>query len=279
MTTTPRPPYPYALVQAVCDVLGQTDHPGLVGTEIDKLLKGLGAGPRDKNVNKRTGLLDSLYKAQHANGQIIVAFLTRAMAPQRYVTDPQRFENLRQQLNEVMIFNELEINKKGRVARAATRATTLSEGAKLTGRLHTELRHRAAHELLFTYCSEELVNQSLFHALTEASKSIPNRVRELSGHSGDGWILYNAALGHRDGKNRIEPSLFINGYCTESEQIEHEGFRSLLVGIHGHYRNPRAHSNRINNEEDLNDFFDAMSLFSYVHKRLDGARTERQAHR
>lgn len=275
MTKPPRPAYSYSLVQAVCDVLGQTDHPGLVGTELDKLLSGLNASPRDKNVNKRTGLLESLYQAQQTDGQILIAFLTRAMAPQRYVKDPQRFENLRQQLNEVLIFNELEINKEGRVARASTRATTLSEAAKLTGRLHTELRHRAAHELLFTYCSEELVNQSLFHALTEASKSIPNRVRELSGQSGDGWILYNAAFGHRDGKNRTEPSLFINGYGTESEKIEHEGFRSLLVGIHGHYRNPRAHSNRINNEEDLNDFFDAMSLFSYIHKRLDGTRTER----
>lgn len=275
MTKPPRPPYAYALVQAVCDVLGQTEHPGLVGTEIDKLLSSLGAGPRDKNVNKRTGLLEALYQAQQADGRIFIYFITRAMAPQRYVRDPQRFENLRQQLNEVLIFNELEINGEGRVAPASSRATTLSEGAKLTGRLHTELRHRAAHELLFTYCSEELVNQSLFHALTEASKSIPNRVRELSGQSGDGWILYNAAFGHRDGKNPTEPSLFINAYGTESDKIEHEGFRSLLVGVHGHYRNPRAHSNRINNEEDLNDFFDAMSLFSYIHKRLDGARTER----
>lgn len=113
MTKPPRPAYSYSLVQAVCDVLGQTDHPGLVGTELDKLLSGLNASPRDKNVNKRTGLLESLYQAQQTDGQILIAFLTRAMAPQRYVKDPQRFENLRQQLNEVLIFNELEINKEG----------------------------------------------------------------------------------------------------------------------------------------------------------------------
>ena len=275
MKKPPQPPYSHALVQAVCDILGQTDYPGLTGSEIDKLLVSLGLPPRDKTVNKRTGLLDSLYRRQLSNGRILVAFMNRAMAPQRYVNDPQRFEELRQQLNEVLIFDELTINNEGKVARASKRATTLSEAAKLTGRLHTELRHRAAHELLFTYCSEELVNKSLFHALTEAANSIPNRVRELSGQAGDGWILYKAAFGYRDGKTRVEPSLFINGYGTESEQIEHEGFRSLLVGIHGHYRNPRAHSNRINNEEDLNDFFDAMSLFSYIHKRLDNARTTR----
>ncbi|WP_461171189.1 TIGR02391 family protein [Arthrobacter sp. Z1-15] len=46
------------------------------------------------------------------------------------------------------------------------------------------------------------------------------------------------------------------------------------VGVHGHYRNPRAHSNRINREEDLNDFLDAIPLFSYIHKRLDTAGSE-----
>jgi uncharacterized protein (TIGR02391 family) len=241
MTGTSRPSYPHSFVQAVCDVLGQTESPGLSGTEIDKILNGRGIGPRERTVNKRTGLFEVLYPAQQANGGIFIAFINNAMAPERHVRDRQRFEDLRQQLNEVMIFHELEVNDKDRVAHASARASTLREGAKLAGRLHTELRHRAAHDLLFTYCSEELANRSLFHTISEASKSIPNRVREVTGQSGDGWILYNAAFGHRVGKNRTEPCLFINDYRTESDQVEHEGFRSLLVGVHGHFRNPRAH--------------------------------------
>lgn len=118
------------------------------------------------------------------------------------------------------------------------------------------------------------MTRSLFHAISEASKSIPGRVRELTGLIGDGWALYSAAFGHKDGTNRTEPRLFINTYVTELDQVEHEGFRSLLVGVRGHFRNPRAHSNRINHEEDLTDFFDAMSLFSYVRNRLDAARVE-----
>lgn len=274
MSQEPTTGYSYGLVQTVCDVLGQTDHPGLSGTEIDKLLRGIGAAERDRSVNKRTGLFDVLYAAQRTDGRIFIRFITRAMAPERYVRDRQRFEDLRQQLNEVMIFQKVSVNEGGRVAHVSTQATTLSEGAKLAGRIHTELRHRAVHNMLFTYCSEELVNQSLFHAISEAAKSIPNRVREMTGLIGDSWVLYNAAFGQRDGKNRTTPRLFINDYLTESDQIEHDGFRSLLVGIHGHYRNPRAHSNRINREEDLNDFLDAMSLFSYIHKRLDATRPE-----
>lgn len=216
MTAERTPGHPYGLVQAVCDVLGQTEHPGLSGAEIDKLLHGMATPARDRAVNKRTGLFDALYTAQQADGRIFVQFILRAMAPVRYVKDRQRFEDLRQQLNEVMIFHELRVTDDGRVARARTKATTLSEGAKLAGRLHTELRHRAVHDLLFTYCSEELVNRSLFHAISEASKSIPSRVREMTGLIGDGWTLYNVAFGHRDGKKRIEPRLFINDYATES---------------------------------------------------------------
>lgn len=151
------------------------------------------------------------------------------MAPEGYVRDRQRFEDLRQQLSEVMIFHELVINEKGRVARASAKATTLSEGAKLVGRLHTELRHRAVHDLLFTYCSEELVNQSLFHAISEAAKSIPNRVREMTGLIGDGWVLYNAAFGHRDGKNRIAPgcsSTTTSLNLTKSSTKDSEAFWS-----------------------------------------------------
>ena len=270
-SATAREPYPYGLVQGICNVLAQTDRPGLSGAEIDHILRSLNLGIRDRSVNKRTGLFEVLDNAQKSDGKLLISFVTRAMTPARYVADHDRFEDLRGQLSEVMIFHGLVINEEGRVQRASKAAATLSEGAKLAGRLHGELRHRAAHELLFTYCAEELVSRSLFHALSEASKSIPSRVRHLTGLVGDGWALYGVAFGMRDGKNRNDPRLFINAYETESDQVEHEGFRSLLVGIHGHFRNPRAHANRIHSDEDIDDFYDAMSLFSYVHRRLDNA--------
>lgn len=225
MTAAPTTGHAYGLAQGVCDVLGQTAHPGLSGVEIDRLLSSGGAAARGRSVNKRIGLFDALYKAQQPDSRPFVRFINRAIASERYVTDRPRFEDLRQQLSEVTIFHELTVNDNGRVARST-------------------------------------------------AKSIPSRIREMIGLVGDGWVLCNAAFGHRDCKNRAEPRLFINDYRSESDQVEHEGFRSLLVGIHWHFRNPRAGSGRINRSEDLNDFLNAMSLVSYVHKRLDTARTE-----
>ena len=73
-----------------------------------------------------------------------------------------------------------------------------------------------------------------------------------------------------------QPLLYINRYENDSDVSEHRGFKNLILGIHGHYRNPRAHSNRINNVEAMPDFYDAFSLFSYVHRRLDSASRKRK---
>jgi uncharacterized protein (TIGR02391 family) len=63
----------------------------------------------------------------------------------------------------------------------------------------------------------------------------------------------------------------ITPMSTDSDISEHRGFKNLLTGIHGHYRNPRAHSSRQATAESRDDFYDAFALFSYVHRRLDRA--------
>jgi len=256
------------LTRAICNVLGQTEWPGLTGSEIDGLLRSVRADERGGG-NKRESLNISLNNTQvrQKAGNAVIAFVTRAMTPSRYAADPQRFAALQEQLNEVLVFFGYRVNDAGRLARTKA-ASTQTEAAQLAGRLQTELRRRGAHEQLFTYCSEELVSRSLFHAMSEAAKSIPNRVRQMTGLAGDGGALYNGVFGAA-GQER--PVLTINPFVTESELSEHRGFLNLLIGIHGHYRNPRAHSSRMDNAEDVHDFYDAFSLFSYVHRRLDRA--------
>lgn len=263
------PPYPEAFVRAVCDVLAQTDSPGLTGSEIDRILAGRGHKAREIGYNKRDGLFQVLYNAQvpDQTGKPVIGFIHSAMDPIRYAKNPARFEALRGQLNEAMIFQSLALSDAGKVTRVKQGASTLPEAAQLAGRLHTELRRRGAHALLFKYCEEELISQSLFHGLSEASKSIPGRIRQLTGLAGDGAALYDQVFG----TNRERPFLFINELATDSELGEHRGFKNLLLGIHGHYRNPRAHMNRVDRAEELDDFYDAMSLFSYVHRRLDSS--------
>lgn len=264
--------YDTELVRAIAYVLAQTDWPGLSGRQIDYLLQMVKADKREAGLNKREGLHIALHNTQvrqHA-GNAVVAFVNGAMSPARYVSDARQFEELRTQLNEVMILYKYRVTEEGKFATARRGATTLTEAAQLAGRLQTELRRRGTHEQLFHYCNEELLSRSLFHAMSEASKSIPNRVRELTGALSDGQILFTGAFVATGGD---VPKLTINDWRTESEQSEQRGFVNLLIGIHGHYRNPRAHSSRVKSSENEHDFLDAFCLFSYVHRRIDSAST------
>ena len=271
-TSSPAPkrvaPFAMDFIKGVADVLAQTDYPGLSNSEIDSLLPMAGIKEREPGANKRESLYITLNnkQVQQGVGNCVVVFINKAMSPARYARDPNRFTQLRDQLCEFLVHYGHKINDKGQLARG-TKADTISEAATLAGTLHVELRRRGTHEELFTYCAEEFVTRSLFHAISEASKSIPTRVRSITGLAGDGDALYNGVFGTR----QDPPLLYINKYENDSDISEHRGFKNLLLGVHGHYRNPRAHSNRINNVEIMPDFYDAFSLFSYVHRRLDQA--------
>jgi len=269
MTQKPKTPvFPTAMTEAVADVLAQTEFPGLSTNKLEGLLPGAKLSELDPGPNKRTRLLTTLNNAQihRGSGATLAAFINAAMSPVRHEREPQRWEQLRAELNAKLVFFGYRINERGQLAPGA-RARTLGEAAQLSGELLSELRRRGCHDALLTYCSEELLRQSLFHAISEAAKSIPDRLRRHTGLGSDGENLYTTVLGAKQGR----PLVCINAFETDSEQAEHRGFKNLLTGIHGHYRNPRAHNTRLGSPEAKQDFHDAFGLFSYVHRRLDDA--------
>lgn len=259
--------FPTAMTEAVCNVLAATDYPALSTSELERVL-----GPTklelEEGPNKRTRLLVTLNNAQVTQnaGNVLVVFVNAAMHPSRYVNDPRRFAQLQSQLNEVLVLFGFRISDAGQFARAR-RASTLSEAAQLSGEFVAELRRRDCHPALLAYCDEELLRKSLFHAIEEAAKSIPDRLRRHTNLGTDGEDLYTAVFGGK----ASQPLITVTPFQTESEKSEHRGFKNLLTGIHGHYRNPRAHTTRLRSDEDKQDFFEAFALFSYVHRRLDRA--------
>lgn len=256
------------LVKAVSEVLGQTDAPGLSNREIDQLLAQVKIRSRPVG-NKRDSLYEALLSAQTRQkcGNPVSAFIARAMHPSRYPSDMYRFTQLQDQLNEALVYFGWSVTATGGLKRGAA-ASTLSEGAALAGSLSRELTRRGTHAEVLRYCTEELITKSLFHATTEAAKSIPNRLRSMTGLLSDGEILYGGVFGAGGG---VRPMLLINEYRSDSDVSEHKGFKNLLTGIQGHFRNPRAHSSRIDSDENLADFYDAFALFSYAHRRLDSS--------
>lgn len=264
----PLPPFPTAMTRAVAEVLGQTDYPGLTGRELEELLPAVKLHELELGSNKRDRLAATLNNAQvrRERGDTLVVYLNAAMEPARYPRDPGRMDLLRDELNEVLALYGHRITEEGKFARGA-RARTLDEAAEVAGALQAQLRRRGCHPTVLTYCREELLRRSLFHAIGEAAKSIPDRLRLHAGSGLDGADLYAELFGAKQGP----PKVAINAFRTDSEKSEHRGFVDLLKGIHGHYRNPRAHNARLGSSEGQQDLLDAFSLFSYVHRRLDDA--------
>lgn len=262
------PIFDLQLTEAVCNVIAQTNYPGLSVSELESALRPAKLQQLDDGPNKRTRLLTTLHNTQvrRSSGSTLVAFLNAAMNPTRYTKDPSRFEQLRGELNNVLVLYGLRVNDQGQLARGPA-ASTLAEAAKLAGSLQGELRHRNCHPTLLRYCEEELIAKSLFHAISEAAKSIPDRIRRHSGLPDDGQALYDRAFG----TSTTPAFLRVTDLSDESAVSEQKGFKNLLVGIHGHYRNPRAHRTRLGSVEERADFLDAFALFSYIHRRLDRA--------
>ncbi|SEQ74570.1 TIGR02391 family protein [Microlunatus flavus] len=263
----PMPVFDVQLTEAVSNILAATDRPGLTKGELISALRPARLEWEDGE-NKRAALLRLLHNAQvrRGRGDTLVVFVNAALNPSRYVNDHARFDRLRGQLNELLSLYGFKITEQGKFARGQ-QAATLSEAARLSGELVSELRRRGCHQLLLTYCGEELVRKSLFHAISEASKSIPDRIRRHTGLGEDGEDLYGRVFGTKT----VAPLITVTAMSNDSETSEHRGFKNLLTGIHGHYRNPRAHATRLGSSEEHNDFFDAFALFSYVHRRLDQA--------
>lgn len=258
------PVFPMQMTKNACDVLAQTERPGFSESDLVEMLEMVNVRELEPGKNKRDKLYRTLNNTQirQGAGNVLVAFIKTAMSTGRHSADANTAIQLRDQINEKLAYFGYRVDYDGGMIRTK-RAMTVNEVAEVAGTLLAELRRRKIHPVLLQYCSEEFLNKSLFHAMLEASKSISERVRILSGLGGDGAPLYNQVFATR------APMLKINGLRTESDESEQKGFLNLLIGIHGHYRNLRAHSMRLGSEEDVQNFYDAIGLFSYVHRRLD----------
>ncbi len=71
------PSFPPDFVKGVCDVLAQTDFPGLTGSEIDSLLQMVRVRQRESGGNKRESLYVTLYNIQvrQQAGNVVGAFI------------------------------------------------------------------------------------------------------------------------------------------------------------------------------------------------------------
>lgn len=270
MAKVKHPQIDTSVVRGVARVFGDTET-GLTGGEIGELLALCQIPDPGPGITKWKRLFAALHEKQAHDGasNCVIRFLSEAMAPARYVSVPELFAARQDAANEVLAIGGLRVRDDGRVARAK-QARTLDEAANLASRLEAELRRRGTHSEVVRYCREELLRNSNFHAVFEATKGLAERLRDMTGLDADGATLVDAAfaLGEHN-----SPRLRINALSTETERSEHKGFANLIKGVFGLFRNVTAHAPRIAWPVPENDAVDLFTTLSLIHRRLDTADT------
>ncbi|MFE4855885.1 TIGR02391 family protein [Streptomyces sp. NPDC056670] len=262
--------WPHATVTAIADVLADTSD-GLTGREISLLLSQIGIAEAE-GPNKRERLARALWARQIRDqaSNCVVRFIAEAMAPVRYTQKLDVFSRRCDDLNEVLVHIGLRVNEAGKVARGPV-ASTLGEAAQHANSLRAELRRCGTHHQVLAYCTREILTKNAFHASLEATKSVFDRLRQLTGEQRDGSQLVDAVL--MPGSTGT-PRVAINSGATPTETGEQKGFASLLKGLASMYRNPTAHDPRLNRPVSDDELLELLTTLSMVHRRLDHARVQ-----
>jgi uncharacterized protein (TIGR02391 family) len=262
-----RPPFTADALEALAKVLADT-HEGLTGSNLAHILKECRIADTDPSMTKWQRLYNAFVQAQNdaQHGGMVVGFIHKAMKPARWRGRSAEFNDMRANLNEALAFTGLTLGEDG-CLRAVDVARTLPEAEERADRLRGKLKARGVQEDVLRFCRAELVQRDYFHAVLEATKSVADKIRGMSGLTGDGADLVQDAFGQRQ-----KPILAINPLRTDTERSEQRGFVNLLVGLFGTFRNPMAHEARIYWPIDEQDALDILSLVSLVHRKLDKAR-------
>lgn len=261
-----------ATLEALCGVLGDTGG-GLTGSEIGGLLRQCQIDDVAPGITKRHRLYEALAARQQRDGVAnnVLAFVQAAMHPARYVGKSQLFAERQAGLNAVLSLAGLGVDEQGQVI-AAQRARTASEAEARAGRLRAELVRRQVHADVLKACRAELLEENYFHAVLEATKSVAEKVRQLSGLTLDGSELVDEAFGMRDRDRRSRtPILALNTLRSISEQSEQRGMMHMMKGIFAVFRNPTAHELKARWAVDEQEALDLLTMVSVVHRRLEGA--------
>lgn len=252
-------------LEAICKALGDTDE-GLSGSEINALLVQADIRNPEPLLTKWKRLFTAFLNQQKIDkcGNKIVDFIQKAMSPSRYIHEREKYETMKENLNHALLFIGYELKDDG-IIKIVQKATTLSEAERRAKKLKSDLKMRNVHPQILKFCREELVQENYFHAVFEATKSIAERIRELTGLTYDGVTLIDVAF------KKDEPFIMINDFMTETDQSEQKGFINFIKGIIGMFRNTTAHVPKIKWEIPEKDALEMLSAISFVHRKLDNS--------
>jgi uncharacterized protein (TIGR02391 family) len=236
----------------------------LTGSNIGDLLCTAQLDDIDTNNSKWKRLRAAFINYQnikHTSNNIL-AFIQQTLAPVRHIHNEENFQNLRSEINILLSFVGLELTNECKY-KLVDRAKTINEAEERANNLKNKLKNTNVHDKIFEYCRAELLVNNYFHAVFEATKSIADRLRKITGLYVDGNNLVELAFA----TNNV--LVHINNFTNETDRSEHIGLCNLIKGIFGIIRNPTAHEPKIKFVITEEEAIDILIMISFIHKRLD----------
>ena len=194
-------------IEGIAKVIGDTND-GLTGSQIGQYLKECNIPDRYDGITKWKRLYNSLLESHNAyyDGNQILGFVKHIMNPSLWVQNQEKFDLIRTRLNSILLFEGLEIDKEG-LLKKVVQAKTISEVKQRLNSFKSKLESFKVHPIIFYYCKEELLHDNYFHAVFEASKSIFDRIKELTNLTNDGAALVDDVF-----LSKPYPILLINNF-------------------------------------------------------------------
>ncbi|GAP15959.1 TIGR02391 family protein [Longilinea arvoryzae] len=265
------PSFSAAQLESICNVLADPND-GLTGAEIGALL-------REKNITdpypavlKRHRLFEALREQQELDGcgNNIAAFILAALQPARYTDKEELFKRRLERLNAVLGLDGYQISPDGllKVVAPSHQSTEAQDRAR---RLRSELVRRGVHPNVLRCCLPELLTESCYPAVYEATRGLEEQIREKTGLNLEGVELVEQALGLR-----IGPLLAFNTLQSEAEHAEHLAISALIKNLISVFKSTSAveiHSAWALGEAEA---IDLLTLASMLHRRVDHAVLTRQ---
>lgn len=123
---------------------------------------------------------------------------------------------------------------------------------------------RGFHPAVAASSKRRFVNGHRSDAIRATFQAVNNRVKKLSGlHGRDGQALMGQAFTDDD------PPLQMTNLATQSERDEHAGARLLMMGAMTGLRNPRAHEDGWEPDNDEHYVLECLAFASLLHRFLD----------
>ncbi len=138
------------------------------------------------------------------------------------------------------------------------------KGKRVRSPILRDARLATLHPEVVTVCEQLFRDGHRAAAVFEAAKALNNRVKNMSGLTGDGAGMMGVAF------KKDEPSIVLADLTTQTGKDIQVGYRFLFMGSQQAIRNPPAHEPF--GEMDDDEAFELLGLASHLMRRLDEAK-------